>query len=129
MASFLRKAHRGSCYCCRQSAVSEAYGATICMRHHILISLRVCTLLARHGRLGPFWHSPLSCITHCPWCWRDAEIMCDFPAPWSSTICAYHRRQVCAQAKTRRLARHLSTAAATHPVAVGLQAHIEEVQR
>src|SRR5258707_660101 len=66
-------------------------------------------------------------VTHCPWCWRDAGIERDFPAPWSSTICSYHSRQIRAQASARHhLIRHLPPTPATKPAAVVLQA--EEVQ-
>ncbi len=70
-------------------------------------------------------------ITHCPWCWQDAGIMRDFPAPWSSTICAYHHHLVCAQAKAHRLTRQMSTASTastTKPAAVIRQTQAEEVQ-
>ena len=66
MASFLPEVRQGSCYCCHRSAPSEAYGATICRRHHALLSLKLCVLLARRGQFGPFWHSHLARITHCP---------------------------------------------------------------
>jgi hypothetical protein len=65
-------------------------------------------------------------VTHCPWCWRDAGIKHDFPAPWTSTICTYHDRQLRAQSRARCLSRHLPAAPATKPAAVALQA--EEVQ-
>ena len=65
-------------------------------------------------------------VTHCPWCWKDAGIANHFPAPWSSTICPYHDRQIRAQSRARRLTRHLPAASTTKPTAVVLQA--EEVQ-
>jgi hypothetical protein len=87
----------------------------------ILVSLGQLSLIARYI-LWPRLHR----VTHCPWCWRDAGIARDFPAPWSSTICSYHDRRVRAQARARRLARHLPSASTTKPAAVILQA--EEVQ-
>lgn len=67
-------------------------------------------------------------VTHCPWCWRDAGIQRDFPAPWSSTICPYHDRQIRAQSRVRRhLARQLPAATPTRPAAVVLQAEEEHV--
>jgi hypothetical protein len=66
-------------------------------------------------------------IRHCPWCWREAGIECDFPAPWSSTICTYHDRQLRAQSRARRrLARQLPATTPTKPAAPRLQA--EEVR-
>lgn len=64
-------------------------------------------------------------ITHCPWCWRDAGIAQDFPAPWSSTICAYHERRLQEQARARRLIRQRSAAAPTRPA--GAIHPVEEV--
>jgi hypothetical protein len=64
-------------------------------------------------------------VTHCPWCWQDAGIAHDFPAPWSSTICPYHDRQMRTLAGARRRTRHLPAASTTKPAAVVLQA--EEV--
>ena len=66
-------------------------------------------------------------ITHCPWCWRDAGIARDFPAPWSSTVCQYHNRLIRAQARTSRLTRQASSAPITKPAAVVLQPQAEEV--
>ena len=63
-------------------------------------------------------------ITHCPWCWRDAGIAQDFPAPWSSTICPYHNRQIRAQARTRRQSLRLS--ASTGPRLAEVES-VEEV--
>jgi hypothetical protein len=112
MASFLNKAHHHRCYFCRQAEANEAYAANICLRHEALISLRLLVLLARRGRFGTFrsllWPR-LQRITHCPWCWQDAGITRDFPAPWSSTICTYHDRRVRAQARARRRSLQLLT--------------------
>jgi hypothetical protein len=88
----------------------------------ILVSVGQAYLLAR-CLLWP----RIRRVTHCPWCWRDAGIQRDFPAPWSSTICHYHDRQIRAQSRVRRhLARQLPAATPTKPAAVVLQA--EEVQ-
>ncbi len=87
----------------------------------ILVSIGQIYLIGRY-LLWPRVHR----ITHCPWCWQDAGIQRDFPAPWSSTICTYHSRQLLAQSRTRRLSRHLSDAPATQPTDVVRQA--EEVQ-
>ncbi len=83
----------------------------------ILVSFGQLFLIARY-LLWPRFRR----VTHCPWCWRDAGIESDFPAPWSSTICSYHRAQV----RARRLTRRLPAASTTEPAAVVLQA--EEVQ-
>jgi hypothetical protein len=83
----------------------------------ILVSFGQLFLIARY-LLWP----RLRRVTHCPWCWRDAGIESDFPAPWSSTICSYHRAQV----RARRLTRRLPAASTTKPAAVVRQA--EEVQ-
>ena len=74
----------------------------------ILVGFGQLYLLAR-CLLLPRLHQ----ITHCPWCWWDARIAQDFPAPWSSTICPYHNRQIRAQARARRRNPHLS--ASTRP--------------
>lgn len=87
----------------------------------ILVSIGQVYLLARY-LLWP----RIRRITHCPWCWKDAGIARDFPAPWSSTICPYHDRRVRAQARVRRLTRHLPAASTTKPATVILQT--EEVQ-
>ena len=88
----------------------------------VLVSIGQLYLIARY-LLGPRVHR----ITHCPWCWQDAGIQRDFPAPWSSTICHYHDRQIRAQSRARRHpARQLPAATPTKPAAVVLQA--EEVQ-
>lgn len=88
----------------------------------ILVSLGQVYLIARYL----FWPR-IYRVTRCPWCWRDAGIQRDFPAPWSSTICHYHDRQIRAQSSVRRhLARQLPDATPTKPAAVVLQA--EEVQ-
>jgi hypothetical protein len=63
-------------------------------------------------------------VTHCPWCWQDAGIAQDFPAPWSSTICPYHHRQIRAQARARRQSLHLSTSAGPRLTKMG---PVEEV--
>ncbi len=83
----------------------------------IFVSLGQLYLIARYL----LWPS-LRRFTHCPWCWHDAGIESDFPAPWSSTICSYHQAQV----RARRLTRRLLAASTTEPAAVVLQA--EEVQ-
>ena len=87
----------------------------------ILVSLGQLYLIARY-LLWPRFRR----VTHCPWCWKDAGIANDFPAPWSSTICPYHDRQIRAQSRARRLTRHLPSAAPTKPAAAVLQA--EEVR-
>jgi len=92
----------------------------------ILVSIGQLYLIARY-LLWP----RLRRITHCPWCWRDAGIEGDFPAPWSSTMCAYHRAQERArrQARARRSTTQLPAAAPTRPAAAALQAiQAEEVQ-
>lgn len=63
-------------------------------------------------------------VTHCPWCWRDAGIVQNFPAPWSSTICPYHDQQVRAQARARRQRLHLSASTGPRLADVG---PVEEV--
>ncbi len=56
MVGFLYKAHQHSkCYFCRRIGASEAYYSTICIRHQLLISLRLFVLLARRGRFGKLW--------------------------------------------------------------------------
>ena len=65
-------------------------------------------------------------ITHCPWCWRDAGIGNEFPAPWSSTICLYHKQQIHLQSSKRRLTR-LMPAAPTKPAIEVVQPQAEEV--
>ncbi len=87
----------------------------------IFVSLGQLFLIARY-LLWP----RLRRVTHCPWCWRDAGIESLFPAPWSSTLCSYHHHRVHAQARARRLTRHLPAASTTKPAAVVRQA--EEVQ-
>ncbi|HEY6407684.1 MAG TPA: hypothetical protein VIY29_09480 [Ktedonobacteraceae bacterium] len=66
-------------------------------------------------------------ITHCSWCWRDAGIADDYPAPWSSTICHHHDRQMRAQSAARRLTRERAMAA-TRPAITDLPASAMEVQ-
>ena len=66
-------------------------------------------------------------ITHCPWCWKDAGIARDFPAPWSSTICRYHKRQIRIQSSQRRLTRPTPAAAPTKPAIEVVQPQAEEV--
>ncbi len=88
----------------------------------ILVSIGQLYLIARY-LLWP----RIRRITHCPWCWKDAGIDRDFPAPWSSTICPYHDRQIRAQARARRrLPSPLPAVPTTKPVAVVQE--IEEVQ-
>ncbi len=56
MAGLLSKTrHRSSCYFCHQLGASEAYHTNICIRHQVLISLRLFVLLARSGRFGKVW--------------------------------------------------------------------------
>jgi hypothetical protein len=56
MASFLlSKAHQHRCYFCHRVGASEAYHSDICIRHQLLISLRLFVLLARRGRFGKLW--------------------------------------------------------------------------
>ncbi len=43
------------CYFCHRVGASEAYYSNICIRHQLLISLRLFVLLARSGRFGKFW--------------------------------------------------------------------------
>ena len=82
----------------------------------VLVSLGQVYLIARYL----LW--PRICrVTHCPWCWQDAGIQGDFPAPWSSTICTYHSRQLLAQSRTRHLSRQMPAAPATKPVAEEVQ--------
>lgn len=68
-------------------------------------------------------------IIHCPWCWRDAGIESDFPAPWSSTICSFHHQMMRArkQAKHSRPTRHVSAAAVTKSAMEARQPQAEEV--
>jgi hypothetical protein len=79
----------------------------------ILVSIGQLYLIA-HYLLWP----RIRRITHCPWCWKDAGIGSDFPAPWSSTICPYHDRQVREQSRVRRLTRQLVAAPTKPAVAV-----------
>ena len=65
-------------------------------------------------------------ITHCPWCWRDARIENEFPAPWTSTICSYHKQQIRAQSSRRRLTRPTPAAAPTKPAIEVPQPQAEE---
>ena len=55
MASLLNKACQRRCYFCHQVGASEAYYSGICVRHQLLISLRLFVLLARSGRFGKLW--------------------------------------------------------------------------
>ena len=75
----------------------------------ILVGLGQLWLLTRYLLL-PRLHQ----VTHCPWCWQDAGIAQDFPAPWSSTICPYHDRQIRAQARARRQRLHPSANSGLH---------------
>lgn len=47
--------HRRRCFFCAHVGASEAYSATVCLRHQLLISLRLLILLARHGRFVGLW--------------------------------------------------------------------------
>ncbi len=82
----------------------------------ILVSIGQLYLIAR----SILWPR-IRRVTHCPWCWRDAGIAHDFPTPWSSTMCSYHR----ARERARRQTRHSPAASTTKPAATMLQA--EEV--
>jgi hypothetical protein len=56
MVGFLDKAcQRSRCYFCHQVGAGEAYYSDICIRHQLLISLRLFVLLARRGRFGKVW--------------------------------------------------------------------------
>ena len=55
MASRLTHIHRRNCYFCHQAPANEAYSATVCLRHQLLISFRLLVLLARRGRFGKLW--------------------------------------------------------------------------
>ena len=55
MVSFLNNAYRHRCYFCHQASMNEAYSTDICIRHQLLISIRLLVLLARAGRFGQFW--------------------------------------------------------------------------
>ena len=68
-------------------------------------------------------------ITHCPWCWQQAGIEGEFPAPWSSTICPYHRKSMLArrQSSKRRLTRPMPAASPTKPAVEMPQPQVEEV--
>ncbi len=85
----------------------------------ILVSFGQICLLARCLLLPR-----LRQVTHCPWCWRDAGIAQDFPAPWSSTICPYHNRQIRAQVRARRQSLRLSASTGPRLADVG---PVEEV--
>jgi len=88
----------------------------------ILITTGQICLIARY-LLWP----RLRRITHCPWCWKDAGIARDFPAPWSSAICLYHNRQLRVQSSRRRLTRPPPAAATTKPAVEVVQPYGEEV--
>lgn len=66
-------------------------------------------------------------VTHCSWCWQDAGIMHEYPAPWSSTICHYHDHQMRAQSRRRRHTRPAPAAATTKLAVEGVQPQAEEV--
>jgi hypothetical protein len=69
-------------------------------------------------------------IMHCPWCWKQAGIEQEFPAPWTSMLCAYHQRQQRAALAACRLARQRATAP-TRPAAVvpTVMVGVSEVRR
>lgn len=46
---------RRRCYFCHQVGATEVYSTGICLRHQLLISLRLLILLARRGRFGKLW--------------------------------------------------------------------------
>ena len=71
-----------------------------------LVSSGQLSLIARY-LLWPRIHR----ITHCPWCWQEVGIGNEYPAPWSSTICAFHDRQLRTQSAARRLARQRAATA------------------
>jgi hypothetical protein len=50
MASFLNKARHSRCYFCHRIGASEASYRDICIRHQLLISLRLFVLVARRMR-------------------------------------------------------------------------------
>lgn len=52
---FSKAGQRSSCYFCHQVGGSNAYYSNICIRHQLLISLRLFVLLARSGRFGKLW--------------------------------------------------------------------------
>ena len=87
----------------------------------ILVSIGQLYLIARY-LLWP----RLRRVTHCPWCWQDAGIAHDFPAPWSSTICPYHDRQMRTRVRARRRTRYLPAASTTTPAAVALRAQTSD---
>lgn len=55
MASLLHTARQHRCYFCHPVGASEAYESSICIRHQLLISLRLLVLLVRRGRFGKLW--------------------------------------------------------------------------
>ncbi len=55
MASLLSKVRQRRCYFCHRVGPGEAYYSDICIRHQVLISLRLFVLLARSGRFGKVW--------------------------------------------------------------------------
>jgi len=57
-------------------------------------------------------------ITHCPWCWKQAGIEDEFPAPWTSMLCTYHLREQRARLSARRQVREHRAATTTRPTAV-----------
>lgn len=61
---------------------------------------------------------------YCPWCWKALHLMQWYPSRWSSTICAYHARQVLlVHARRRQQKRALALAAPT-PADVGEQQQV-----
>ncbi len=93
----------------------------------LFIGLVILVSIGQIYLIGRYLLWPRICrVTHCPWCWQDAGLERDFPAPWSSTICTYHSRQLLTQSRTRCLTRHLPATPATQPTVVVRQA--EEVQ-
>jgi hypothetical protein len=57
MASLLSKLPRRRCYFSHQAHMGETCDESICIRHHIRISLRLLILLARSGRFGKIWRT------------------------------------------------------------------------
>lgn len=57
MASLLSEARQRRCCFCHRVGASEAYHSDICIRHQVLISLRLFVLLACHGRLRKLWRA------------------------------------------------------------------------
>jgi hypothetical protein len=74
------------------------FGALLVAAH--IVVLARCVLWPRLRR-----------ILHCAWCWQDCGIGGEYPPPWSSTMCPYHRRLMQEQLAARRHARRPRDAA------------------